>query len=205
MSSPEMAPVHTNEIDKKTLAIAFVPLGIALNLAIGTVTHLLKIPLYLDAIGTIVVTVLLGWQAGILTGVGSFLLGGVLTNPVLPWFSGTQAAIAVYTHLIAKRGGFKGYKRVVLSGLGLGVVAAAVSAPVITYLFAGITGSGPSLIVAFLLTTGHSLIKAVFLSGVACEPIDKLLQCLLAVWMLHGLPPRLLSRFVTVKVAERFR
>ncbi len=178
------------------LVIAFVPMGIALNLAIGTVVHVLKLPVYLDAIGTIVTSVLLGWRAGMITGIGSFLLGGVLTNPVLPWFCGTQAVIALYSHFVAKKAGFKSYKSVLISGIGLGVVAAIASAPVIVYLFGGVTGSGPSLVVAFLLSTGHTLLKSVFISGLASEPLDKTLQCLLAFWIIRGLPPRLLRRFV---------
>ena len=161
---------------------------------IGTVVHALRLPVYLDAIGTIVVTLLAGWRAGIMTGVASFLLGGVLTNPVLPWFSGTQAAIAVYVWTISKFGGFKTVPRTALSGIGLGVVAGVMSAPIIAYLFGGVTGAGASMFTAFLLTTGRTLLKSVLLSGLACEPIDKTLQCLLAFWIIKGLPPQLLTR-----------
>jgi energy-coupling factor transport system substrate-specific component len=175
--------------------LALIPLGIALNLALGTIVHTLKLPVYIDAVGTVITTLLLGLRAGILVGVSSFLIGGVIVNPVLPWFSGTQAAIAIYTHVVARRGGFKSYPRTILSGVGLGLVAGVVSAPVIVYLFGGITGSGASLVVAFLLASGKSILNSVILSGLAAEPLDKTLQCLLAVWVLRSLPPRLLGRF----------
>lgn len=184
--------------DGKALApqtVALISAGIVLNVVIGTVVHLLKVPVYLDAVGTIAVTLLAGIRAGVTTGVLSFMLGGVLTNPVLPWFSGTQAAIAVYCGLLAARGGFATYGRTVFTGAGLGIVAGVVSAPIIVYLFGGITGSGASLIVAFLLASGRGLLKAVLLSGVAAEPIDKTLQCLLAVWLLRGMPQGILARF----------
>lgn len=175
--------------------LALIPLGIALNLALGTLVHILKLPVYVDAVGTIAVTLLVGLRAGIIVGVLSFLLGGVLVNPVLPWFSGTQAVIAIYVHLVARKGGFKSLPRTVLAGIGLGVVAAIASAPVIVYLFGGVTGSGASLIVAFLLASGKSIIKSVILSGLAAEPLDKTIQCLLAAWLLRGLPQSLLRRF----------
>lgn len=178
---------------KSFIVVAFVPLAIALNLALGSIVHALKLPLYLDAVGTIATTLLFGWRAGIVTGVGSFLLAGVTLNPVLPWFSATQAAIAVYTYLINRVGGFRSYFRTLLSGLGLGVVAGAISAPVIAYLFGGITGSGSSLVVGWLLSTGHRLLTSVFLSGLASEPIDKAIQSLLAVWLVRGLPPGLVN------------
>jgi energy-coupling factor transport system substrate-specific component len=176
-------------------ALAVIPLGIALNLALGTIVHTLKLPIFLDAIGTITVTLLLGMRAGIAVGVLSFLIGGLLTDPVLPWFSGTQAIIAIYTHIIARYAGFKSIPKTVIAGLGLGVVAAIASAPVIVILFGGVTGSGSSLVVAFLLKSGQGIIKSVLLSGLASEPLDKTLQCLLAVWIIRGLPRTILQNF----------
>ena len=185
----------TGALSRAMPELTLIPMGVALNLAIGTLIHAVKVPVYLDAVGTIVVTMLVGMRAGIATGVLSFLLGGVLTNPVLPWFSGTQAAIAIYVALVGKRGGFRSYRRTIVAGLGLGVVAGVVSAPVIVILFGGITGSGASVVVAFLLASGRSIMESVVLSGLAAEPLDKTLQCLLAVWLLRGLPRSLLARF----------
>lgn len=180
---------------KTSPALALIPLGIALNLALGGLVHSLKVPIYLDAIGTIAVTLIGGLRAGLLVGVTSFLVGGALVDPVMPWFSGTQAAIAIYTHLVAKRGGFGTWARTVISGIGLGVVAGIVSAPVIALLFGGVTGVGASFVTAFLLATGRSLLRSVILSGLASEPLDKALQCVLAVWLLRGVPSTLLRRF----------
>jgi energy-coupling factor transport system substrate-specific component len=182
--------------------LAVIPLGIALNLALGTLIHTLKLPIYLDAVGTIVVTLIAGLRAGILVGVLSFCIGGVLTNPVLPWFSGTQAAIALYVHIIAKRGGFRTNLRTVLTGAGLGIIAAVVSAPIIVMLFGGVTGSGASLVVAILLKSGQGIVKAVLLSGLASEPLDKILQCYLAVWLLRGMPKTILENFKGGSLAQ---
>jgi energy-coupling factor transport system substrate-specific component len=176
-------------------ALAVIPLGIAMNIAFGTIVHTLKLPIFLDAVGTITVTLLLGMRAGIAVGVLSFLIGGLLTDPVLPWFSGTQVVIAVYTHIVARYSGFRSIPKTILSGIGLGVVAAIASAPVIVMLFGGITGSGSSLVVAFLLKSGQGIIKSVLLSGLASEPLDKTLQCLLSMWILRGLPKSILQNF----------
>ncbi|MGA2086171.1 MAG: hypothetical protein ABSG60_11680 [Terracidiphilus sp.] len=193
MNKPTSFVEHPKERMPNLVRVAFVPLAIAINITLGSITHALKLPIYLDAVGTITTTLLLGWRAGVFAGVGSFLLAGLITNPVLPWFSGTQAAIAIYTFLANKCGGFKSYPRALISGIGLGVVAGTISAPVIAYLFGGITGSGASLIVGFLLSSGHKLLTSVFLSGIASEPVDKAIQCLLAVWLVRGLPPKLLK------------
>lgn len=190
----EINPVAPAQSSRSGQDLALIPLGIALNLALGLLVHTLKIPLYVDAVGTVTVTLLAGMRAGILVGVVSFLVWGIF-NPVYFWFSGTQAAIAIYTHLMARRGFFRTWPRTVATGIGLGVVAGIISAPVIVALFGGITGSGASVVVAFLVASGKSILKSVVLSGLACEPIDKTIQCLLAVWLLRGLPQTLLRQF----------
>jgi energy-coupling factor transport system substrate-specific component len=158
------APKRPHE---QTLVLTLVPVGIALNLAIGTVVSTLKLPVYLDAIGTIVVTLLAGLRAGVIVGIGSNLASALVANPVQLWFCGTQAAIALYSHLLARLHGFSTFPRTLL------------------------TGSGTSLITAYLLSTGKTLLNSVILSGLASEPLDKGLQCLLAVWLIRGIPSSL--------------
>jgi len=194
MNSSTRPPQPSPSPAGRSQTLALVPLGIALNLTLGTLVHALKAPVYLDAIGTIILSLLGGFRMGAAVGVSSFLIGGLLTNPVLPWFSGTQAVIAAYVYIVGARGGFRSLPRTVVAGLGLGVVAGIASAPVIVALFGGVTGSGASILVAFLLASGKTLLNSVLLSGLAAEPLDKLLQCLIAIWLIGRLPPRLLDR-----------
>lgn len=168
--------------------IPFIAFGILINLVPAAAVSALKAPIYLDAVGTILITLALGLRAGILTGVLSFLIGGVTQNPVMPFFAGTQFVIAAYVHVIGRRGWFSSVRQVIPVGIGLGLVAALASAPVIVRLFGGLTGSGVSLIAAFLLATGKSVLNSVLLSGLAAEPIDKTVQCLIAWWLLGGIP-----------------
>lgn len=179
----------------RELTLALIPLGIGINIGVGALMFALKLPIYLDAIGTILITILLGWRAGIITGVLSFVLTSILINPLAIYFIGTQAAIAIYIHWVAQRGGFSNLLKTILSGIGLGIVSAIISAPVIVYLFGGITGNGPSLIVAYLVASGKTILKSVILSGLSIEPIDKTLQCLLALFILKSLPQRTLRSF----------
>src|SRR5207237_7248125 len=58
-----------------TRVIALMPVAIAINIVLGyTVQSVLKLPIYLDSIGTILVGVLAGPIAGALTGVLSNLI-----------------------------------------------------------------------------------------------------------------------------------
>jgi energy-coupling factor transport system substrate-specific component len=159
------------------------------------VVQIIKLPVFLDSIGSVLVAVLGGPIPAIVTGVVSVLLGGILTNPVLPWFVCTAIAIGWFTGFCANRGAFKRVWTWGLCGLAMGVVAAIVSAPVIVALFAGITQSGSSLVVAFLMAAGKSVLNSVLLAGVACDPVDKLLTFLIAWALIRGLPRRLRAQF----------
>src|SRR5664280_3570184 len=58
-----------------TRTIVLIPIAIAINISLGfTVQTVLKLPIYLDSIGTILVGVLAGPIAGALTGVLSNLI-----------------------------------------------------------------------------------------------------------------------------------
>jgi energy-coupling factor transport system substrate-specific component len=77
---------------------------------------------------------------------------------------------------------------VVLCGALTGIVAAIASAPVVVYLFGGVTGSGSSFVVAFFLKTGQQLMSAAVLSGLAADPVDKIIQVLLAALLYRATP-----------------
>jgi energy-coupling factor transport system substrate-specific component len=191
VSTIRVAPTATQTFYRE---IPYIAIGILLNLVPAAAISAVKLPIFIDAVGTILITLALGLRAGILTGVLSFLIGGLTQNPVMPAFCGTQFVIALYVHLTARRGWFRRIRTIIPTGIGLGIVAAVVSAPVIVFLFGGLTGSGASLVVAFLLAAGKSVINSVILAGVAAEPADKTLQCLIAFWLLKGMPKTVLGR-----------
>ena len=167
---------------------------VALNVSIGGLVHVIKLPIYLDAIGTIVAAVVLGLVPAIVVGVLSFLVAAAIINPVYIYFCGTQAVIAVYAYLAARIGVFKSLARAIPAGILLGIVTGIVSAPVIVFVFGGVAGSGRDLITAALIRTGHQVFHSVLLSGAASEPVDKLLQVVAAFYVLKKLPKSLLSR-----------
>ncbi len=191
-----MIPQTRTSADQQRLRLlALVPMGIALNLSLGTLVHAVRLPVYIDEVGTICVTLLVGLRAGLVTGVLSFLIGGPLTNPVLPWFTGTQVAVALYTHFLGKKGFILTLRRTILSGIGLGVVAGVVSAPVVVLVFGGLSGSGAALITAFLLASGKTVLQSVVFAGLASEPLDKTLQLLLARYILRSIPRSIMDQF----------
>jgi energy-coupling factor transport system substrate-specific component len=178
---------------------------IALNVAAGTLVYLLKLPIYLDSAGIMLAAILLpGSRANAMlvsaiVAVVSFIVFGVLVSPFQPWFIGTGIAGGLYGSLVVRGrvtdliDGTATTRRFVgkllLFGIGWGIVAAAVSAPVVVYLFGGVTGAGSTLILAFLVKAGNQLLKAALLTGFSADPIDKTLSLLLAIMLARYTPP----------------
>jgi len=189
--------MEKQRIDRRSqmLALTFVPLAIAINIGIGAIVKALSLPLYLDSIGTILATILLGWRYGAIVGVLGFVITSVFINPFAIYFIGTQVAIALFVSLMAKIGWLKNIFKTVLSGIGLGIVAAIVSAPVIILVFQGATGNGAALVTSFFLNMGNQIVNSVFLSGFSIEPLDKGLQMVLAFIILKSIPVNLLSQY----------
>src|ERR1700704_4596554 len=88
-----------------TPRLIVIGLGAGLNVSIGTIVYLIKLPVYLDSIGTILVALLLAPDrtAAFLCAWGAGWIGLVvsgLINPFLPWFAITDVALAIVTALL---------------------------------------------------------------------------------------------------------
>ena len=182
--------------ERPTLLFSVMPFAIALNLSMSYVVNLLKLPVFLDAVGTALIGCLFGPLPGALTGALSNIVGGLTINPVLPWFIGTQVLIGAWAGFVTSRGWMFTWWKSILAGLALGVLSAVISAPVITYVFGGVTASGAySLIVAYARATGQTLLNSAFLAGLASDPVDKAITLFLCYLVLTSLPKRLRIRF----------
>lgn len=141
------------------------------------------------------VGILAGPLPAIVTAVVTVFVGGLLTNPFLPWFVCTAVAIGWFSGFCANRGAFRRVWVWGLCGIAQGVLAAIVSAPVVVYLFGGITQSGSSLVVAYLMATGETVLKSVLTAGIACDPVDKFITFMIAWTVIRGFPRSLRAHF----------
>lgn len=184
-----------NNISNDKFSLAFIPLAVAINVGIGAIIKAFNLPLYLDSIGTIITTILLGWRKGMIVGILGFVIMAVFINPFTIYFIGTQACIAVFVNIIAQKGGYKNIYRVILSGIGLGIIAGLVSAPVIVIVFQGATGNGSAIITSFFASLGNQILNSIVLSGLSIEPLDKTIQTLLAIFLIKNIPTSFLQYF----------
>ncbi len=181
--------------DFNTMTWVLIPVAIAINIVIGEIVVLLKLPIYLDSIGTVLVGVVAGPWAGALTGALSNTIWGLLIDPnSLPWWP-VALLIGFVAGWCAVGGLFKTWWKVIITGFLVALTAAIASTPIAVLLYGGITASGSSFITAYLLQTGQGVLQAVFSTNFLVEPVDKISTCLLAFAIIQGLSTRFLARF----------
>jgi energy-coupling factor transport system substrate-specific component len=181
----------------KTRFLAIVVVCAGLNLGIGFVVATLKLPFYLDSIGTVLATMIGGIWVGIACGLLSVLVGSAYT-PTLWAYGGTAIVIAVYVSVVRRAGYLRSWIPTILFGLGLGVITAITSAPVTTYVWKGVSISGADALTSFFSATGKTLLDSVLLGGLSSDPIDKLITSLVAFSILRGVPKKWFERKTVV-------
>ena len=119
----------------RTSTLTLIPVAIAIDIAMGSIVTYLKLPIYLDSIGTVLVGVLCGPIAGALTGLLADLIWSLLPipgggGPTSAFFAPVGGVIGLMAGFWASRGVFRlrpGDERVgSFLALAAGVAAAAV-------------------------------------------------------------------------------
>jgi hypothetical protein len=94
-----------------TRTLVLIPIAIAIDIAIGQLVYVLKLPIYLDSIGTVLVGALVGPWAGAVTGGLANLLWGIVPPPLQNAYSVPFFYVAIVIGLMAgyfgKRGVFE--------------------------------------------------------------------------------------------------
>lgn len=182
--------------DFTTFTLVMIPVAIALNIAIGQIIVVLKLPIYLDSIGTVLVGLLAGPWVGLVTGLLTNLVWGLSgLNPIYTPYAIVGAVIGLMAGIFGSINWFKKWWLWLLAGLLTGVVAALISAPISAQLFGGVTGTGTDFVTAFFRATGASVLEATLGQGIVSDPLDKAITFMLVFLIVKGLPKRLLTRF----------
>ena len=122
--------------DFTTAVLTLMPVAIAINIAVGAIAVALRLPIYLDSIGTVLVGALAGPWAGALTGILSNLIWSILpipggAGPTTAFFAPVAGVIGLMAGLWASRGVFQLRADDVRVGgflsLAVGIVGAAVA------------------------------------------------------------------------------
>jgi energy-coupling factor transport system substrate-specific component len=98
--------------DLSTSTLVLMSVSIAINIAVGSIIVALRLPIYLDSIGTVLVGALAGPWAGALTGLLANLIWSILpvpggAGPVIAFFAPVAAVIGLMAGFWGSRGVFQ--------------------------------------------------------------------------------------------------
>jgi energy-coupling factor transport system substrate-specific component len=172
-----------------TRAWVLIPVGVGLNFVGDFIVKTLRLPLFLDVIGTIVISVLAGPWVGAVTGTISAVINN-LSNPPIWLYSLAQIAIAFTAGFMASRGWFKSIWKAAVVGVAITIVSIIISSPITAIVFGGLTGDPTDLLTGFFLATTDNVVNAVIGSQAITQPIDKIISTILAFLVGVSIPLR---------------
>jgi energy-coupling factor transport system substrate-specific component len=179
----------------KTMIITYSAMGIALNVVLGTIVSTMKIPLlFLDTIGTVLISVLFGPWWGVLTGGLTNVVLGATTGASAIFFGLVNIAIALVVGSIARKFDFTKWYVALITGFIISIVAPLIGTPIAVAVYGGLNGSGMDLVVLWLRSTGESVFASTFISRITGNLVDKIITCLLVMFMVGRLS--FLSRII---------
>lgn len=96
----------------RTATLTLMPVAIAINIAMGSIVAYLRLPIYLDSIGTVMVGVLCGPLAGALTGLLADMIWSILPlpgggGPTIAFFAPVGGVIGLMAGFWGARGVFR--------------------------------------------------------------------------------------------------
>lgn len=182
-----------------TTTITMVPVAIALNIVVGQLVFVLKLPVYLDSMGTVLISALAGPAAGVVTGILTNVIWGLTLSPAALPFAIVQVVIGLLAGYAARIGVFRKIWLPPIAGAITGAVAAVISAPIVAFVSGGVTGAGTDVLVAMFQAMGQSILNAATLQGLISDPLDKLVSFTVIALILTALPARFKQRFPFVR------
>ena len=90
-----------------TKKLVLISLCIGINVIGALIAVTLKLPIFLDTIGTFLIAFLFGPIAGIITGILSYLITTMTFDPYALYFIPSQITVGLLAGIIYKKGGFK--------------------------------------------------------------------------------------------------
>ncbi|MBA2853377.1 energy-coupling factor transport system substrate-specific component [Methanococcus maripaludis] len=179
-------------MDKKVLYMTTIPVGIAINAIGGQIATFLKLPIFLDSIGTVLSGFLLGPVGGALVGFFTNILLGFILDPSYIPFSVVNIVIGLVSGYVAVKHGIN-LKNSIIVGLVLAIIAPMVGTPIAVYLYGGLVGGGVDLLTAVFLHSGQDIFSSAFLARIPANLVDKLLSCILVYYIIKPFPKDILS------------
>lgn len=179
--------------------IALIPAAVALNIVGNYINDSLRLPTFLDMIGTAVVAITIGPWWGALAGALTNTVNGFISSPISLPFAVVNVVGALVWGYGVRWGMAKSLPRYFILALLVALASTLMAVPIYVFLFGGATGHFSDMMTAAFVGMGQNLITSVFSSNIIVSLADKIIASFVALAILEALPPILTSHLDIVK------
>lgn len=117
-----------------TATVVLIPAAIGINYLGKLFAELLKLPLWLDSIGTCLAAYIAGPIVGAIVGAAINIIYGVMINPISAIYALTNVVIAITVGIFAHKGYFQKLRSVIFVGVVVSFISCAISTPLNLFL-----------------------------------------------------------------------
>ena len=178
-----------------TSSLVLIPIAVGINLLGNFIASTLKLPFYLDLIGTTIAGAIGGGIVAVAVAVLSSVFQGLFINPIYFPFMVVSVANALIIGLCARKGFFDSFAKAVIPWALIVVTSTIVASTVSILVFGGVTGAtGSSVLTATFMAATENVIKSVVSSSFIVESIDKAIAVFVSVIVLKKIPAGMLNQ-----------
>lgn len=185
--------------------VVLIPVCIGINFLGKLFASTLKLPLWLDSIGTCIGAILGGPIIGGLCGaINNLVYGLIIGDNITIIYLFTSLGIGVATGIMARLGFMKTFLRSLLTACVAGLVAVVISTPLNVIFWGGTTGNvwGDALF-AYTQANNMPVFLGSFLDEVVVDVPDKLITLIIVYLICLALPKKLTSLYEADAEIER--
>lgn len=190
-----MNKIFRTKLDVATIVL--IPACIGINFIGKLFASVLKLPLWLDGIGTGIGAVLGGPIIGGISGAATNIIYGLAIgdNISLIYFL-TSLGIGLAVGIMARCGFMNSFPKAILTAVVAGLVAVVISTPLNVIFWGGTTGNvwGDALFAA-TQAKGMPVFLGSFLDEVVVDVPDKIVTMIVVFFVIKGLPKKLTSMY----------
>ena len=172
--------------------ICLIAFAICINFVGGQIALFLKLPIYLDSIGTVFIASILGPFYGMLP---SGLLMGMTVDIYSLYYAPVGIVLGFVTGLVYRK--FQPKKwQIFPAAVAITLPSTLISSCITAFLFGGITSSGSSILVQLLSKTPLGMVGSCFVVQFVTDYIDRVLCLALAAVMIGALRKNMKESFI---------
>ena len=186
-----------------TASLVLIPAAVGINYIGKFFAEALKLPLFMDNIGTIIAGALCGPVIGGICGALKNIIYGLTASPVSLVYALTGLGIGLTAGITAYKGLFKSYKGALITGLLIGLVAVVISTPLNIIFWSGQTGNvWGDAVFTYLMANKVPVILSSLVDEAVVDIPDKILVAMISFAIYKNLPKRLTSLYTMEEETE---